>query len=72
MDTEYGTVIYMGETTDLTPIYVYEIRGIFVKSAILDGKPYTSMIKTTKMGRQYFTKAGSKVYLDELEEVNVI
>lgn len=72
MDTEYGTVIYMGETGDMTPVYVYEIRGIFVRAAVLDDKPRTSMIKTTKLGRQFFTKYGQKVYLDELEEVNVI
>ena len=72
MYTEYGFVEYIGETSDLTPIYVYGIKGIFIKAAIYTGKPYVSIIKTTKSGRQYFIKDRRKVYIDKLEKINVI
>ena len=71
METEYGYVIYMAESPDLSMIYVYEIRGNMVKASINNGKPYLSLIRLAVSGRPYFRKNGHKIYLDELEEVKV-
>ncbi len=72
MDTEYGTVKYIGETSDLEQVYVYGISGIFVESAFIDERPYKSMIRITNSGRQYFLRNRHKIYIDELEELNII
>lgn len=73
METEYGIVTHMAETNDGSTIYVYGIdkeKGL-VSAAFLDGRPYVSLIRVTKKGREYFMKGHYRVYMDELEEVFV-
>lgn len=72
MLTDYGEVRFIYETHDLITIYVYDITESLVRAAILDGRPYLSLLRSDKYGRQYFTKLNHKVYLDELEELRVI
>lgn len=72
METEYGYVKYIGETSELMQVYIYDIKDIFVRAAIMDERPYISIIRTSKTGRQYFIKNNQRVYVDELEEINVI
>ena len=72
MQTIYGYVEYIYTTWDLITIYVYEITDTVVRASILDGKPYLSLLRVDKCGRQYFIKQKHKVYIDQLERLYVI
>lgn len=72
METDYGYVKYIYETRDAITVYVYDIQDMYVKAAILDGRPYLSLMRYTKEGRAYFLKENHRVYIDELEELRVI
>lgn len=72
METDYGTVQFIYETHDAITVYVYEIQDMFVKAAVLDGRPYISLLRYTKDGRAFFLKENHKIYIDELEELRVM
>lgn len=72
MDTDYGRVQFIFELPDTAIVYVYSIVGLTVKAAILDDRPYVSLLKIDKSNRAYFVKRKQRVYIDELEELIVI
>ena len=72
METEYGTVKYIYETSDATLVYVYDIYDNMVRASFFCERPYLSLLRANKNGRQYFLKKNRKIYIDELEELHVI
>lgn len=71
MESVYGNIKYIYDTHDGEYIYVYGIGDISIKTSFQDEIPRVNLLKADKYGKVYFRKGDYKVYLDDLEEINL-